>query len=219
MVGARQRVQDAGLLDALTGALVDAVPEGVGLVVDAGGGTGHHLAAVLGARPEASGVVLDTAKPTLRRAARAHPRLLAAAADSSGRWPLQDGAADAVLVVFAPRNAGEMARVLRPGGLAVVATPQPEHLAELVAPMGMLAVDPDKPDRLAAAMGEGFALAGEASVAAAARISRAQAVDVALMGPAGFHTDTATLEQRAASLPPQLTVTVAVRVSRWALRG
>ena len=33
--------------------------------------------------------------------------------------------------VFAPRNADELARVLRPGGAVVVATPAPDHLQEL----------------------------------------------------------------------------------------
>ena len=43
------------------------------LVVDAGAGTGRHLAAVLDATPDAVGLALDVSKPALRRAARAHP--------------------------------------------------------------------------------------------------------------------------------------------------
>ena len=43
----------------------------------------------------------------------------------------------------------EIARVLAPGGVAVVVTPQPDHLRELAQPLGLLTVDEDKETRLA----------------------------------------------------------------------
>ena len=51
-------------------------------MLDLGGGTGHHLAAVLDRAPDAVGVVLDSSAYAARRAARAHPRALAVVADS-----------------------------------------------------------------------------------------------------------------------------------------
>ena len=65
---------------------------------------------------------------------------------------MRDGAVDRVLVVFAPRNGPEIARVLRPDGRLVVVTPAADHLGELVGPLGLLRVDPDKADRLAASL-------------------------------------------------------------------
>lgn len=66
--------------------------------------------------------------------------------------PVQDAAADVILDVFAPRSGQEFARVLRPGGVLVVVTPAPGHLAELVTALGMVGVDPAKPQRLAAGL-------------------------------------------------------------------
>ena len=72
--------------------------------------------ALLDRFPAAAGLALDVSKPALRRAARAHPRAAAVGCDAWGPLPLRDGVADAVLNVFAPRNAAEIARVLRPDG-------------------------------------------------------------------------------------------------------
>src|SRR5919206_373512 len=110
-------------------------------------------AGVLDRAPDAVGVVLDASRYAARRAARAHPRAMAVVADSWARWPVRDAALDRVLVVFAPRNGAETARVLRPGGRLVVVTPAADHLAELVGPLGLLTVDPAKADRLTAALG------------------------------------------------------------------
>ena len=79
-------------------------------------GTGHHLAYVLAPlRRKRFGIALDTSTAALRRAARIHPRATAVGADAWKPLPLRDGVAALVLSVFAPRNAGELARILAPG--------------------------------------------------------------------------------------------------------
>ncbi len=78
---------------------------------------------------------------------------MAVVADTWAGLPVRDGAVDRVLVVFAPRNGAETARVLAPGGRLVVVTPAADHLAELVGPLGLLSVDPAKAERLAGSLG------------------------------------------------------------------
>src|SRR5262249_30372752 len=81
MIQARLRVLAAGLLAGLTAAVVDAAGAArPGLIIDAGAGTGHHLAAALD-NLGGVGLALDIAKPAVRRAARAHPRIGAAVCD------------------------------------------------------------------------------------------------------------------------------------------
>ena len=145
MVAARVAVFDAGHYAPLTSALARAAASGRGaarwrrrraararrarespggpVVLDLGAGTGHHLAGVLDALPGALGIALDTSRPALRHAARAHADIAAVVADVWQALPLADATVDLVLDVFSPRNGAEMARVLKPGGAALVVIP------------------------------------------------------------------------------------------------
>jgi 23S rRNA (guanine745-N1)-methyltransferase len=218
MVADRARFLAAGHYAGITAALADAVRAGDGLprtVLDAGGGTGAHLAGVLDRVPDAVGVVLDASRYAARRAARAHPRAMAVVADSWARWPVRDAALDRVLVVFAPRNGAETARVLRPGGRLVVVTPAADHLTELVGPLGLLTVDPAKADRLAASLGPH--LRPEATVAHREQLALDHAAVRTLvgMGPHARHLAEGELAARVAALPEPVGVTVAVDVGSW----
>lgn len=142
----------AGISAALGGAVLAGEGAAPSTLLDLGGGTGQHLAAVLDRAPAATGVVLDSSPYATRRAARVHPRAMAVVADTWARLPVRDAVVDRVLVVFAPRNGPETARVLRPDGRLVVVTPAPDHLAEIVGPLGLLRVDPDKSERLSASL-------------------------------------------------------------------
>ena len=59
-------------------------------------------------------------------------------------FPIRTAAADVVLNVFAPRNPGEFARILRPSGRLVVVVPRVDHLAELRRDGLLLDVPPEK---------------------------------------------------------------------------
>src|SRR5206468_3561613 len=54
------------------------------------------------------------------------------------------------LSVFAPRNAAEIARILAPSGILVVATPAEDQLGGPVSALGTIGVGTDKPARLLA---------------------------------------------------------------------
>jgi 23S rRNA (guanine745-N1)-methyltransferase len=184
-------------------------------VLDAGGGTGAHLAGVLDRAPDAVGVVLDASRYAARRAARSHPRAMAVVADSWARWPVRDAVLDRVLVVFAPRNGAETARVLRPGGRLVVVTPAADHLAELVGPLGLLTVDPAKADRLTATLAPHLHPVGSTPHRRQLALDHAAVRTLVGMGPHARHLAEEELADRIAALPDRVRVTVAVDVAGW----
>ncbi|WP_027659229.1 putative RNA methyltransferase [Salinispora fenicalii] len=182
------------------------------LVVEPGGGTGWHLAAVLAALPDAVGLTLDVSKPALRRAARAHSRAGAALADTWQQLPLPDASVAVLLNVFAPRNGAEFHRVLDPAGALLVVTPAADHLTELVGALGLLRVDPAKPDRVAGRLGEHFATESETEHRSRLTLTRPEIAALVGMGPSAWHTDPAGLAEQIAALPDPVEVTVAVRL-------
>ncbi|MFI5845889.1 putative RNA methyltransferase [Catenuloplanes sp. NPDC051500] len=213
MVAAREDFLAAGHYDFVVHALCEAARTaypGVGLIVDAGAGTGRHLAGVLAGLPEAEGLALDVSKPALRRAARADPRISAALADTWQGLPLADGAAGLVLNVFAPRNGAEFRRVLRPDGRLLVVTPEPAHLHELIAELGLLTVDPDKPEKIARGLGGHFTEVATATHTAVLTLRPDETAALIGMGPSAWHSRVDPV-----TLPERTTVTAAVRISAW----
>jgi len=173
MLEAREAFFAAGRFDPIVRAVAERASAllasgGAGCVVDVGAGPGRYLAAVLDAAPGRAGVALDLSKHAARRAARAHPRVAAAVADTWGRLPVATGAAALVLDVFAPRNAAEFRRLLAPDGALVVVTPTARHLREAVEALGLLAVDEDKGERLAGQLEADFTAEDEAVLITAA---------------------------------------------------
>lgn len=218
MVADRADFLAAGHYAGLTAALADAVlaPGEPATVLDAGGGTGAHLAGVLDRAPGAVGVVLDVSRYAARRAARCHPRAVAVVADTWARWPVRSGSLDRVLVVFAPRNGAETARVLRPGGRLVVVTPAADHLAELIGPLGLLTVDPDKAGRLAASLGPHLTQVAAAAHREELLLDRAAVRTLVGMGPHARHRTADELAAAVARLPEPVRVTVSVDVTTHA---
>jgi 23S rRNA (guanine745-N1)-methyltransferase len=215
MVDARERFLDAGHFQPLVTALVDLLEhafDGNGVVVDLGAGTGWYLAHVLDRFPAAAGLALDVSKPALRRAARAHPRAAAVACDAWGPLPLRDHAAGALLNVFAPRNPAEIARVLRPDGAALIVTPGPSHLRELVGPLGLVRVDPDKDERLERQLAATLEPVERKESRWRIRLDREGARAAAAMGPSAFHVAAHELDRRLAALPASVDVTADVRL-------
>ena len=217
MVADRAGFLAAGHYAGITAALADAVlvPGEPGTVLDAGGGTGAHLAGVLDRAPGAVGVVLDVSRYAARRAARAHPRAIAVVADTWARWPVRTASLDRVLVVFAPRNGAETARVLRPDGRLVVVTPAADHLAELVGPLGLLSVDPAKAERLASSLGAHLRPVAGVVHREELVLDHAAVRTLVGMGPHARHRTPDELAAAVARLPEPVRVTVSVDVTTY----
>lgn len=217
MVAARDRFLSSGHYDRISDAVASAVPMASGVCVDVGGGTGYHLARVLDARPDLAGLVLDTSKPALKRAARSHERMAAVATDAWAALPLRSSSIDVMLSIFAPRNPGETARVLAPGGVLVVVTPTTRHLSELMSAVGLVRVDERKEERLALQLRD-FETIRSDRLEYGVSLGRAEAIDDVLMGPSGHHADADEIAHALSSLPDPVAATVSVVVSVLRLR-
>lgn len=216
MVAARAELLDSGRYAPLSRALVAAVPADARTLLDVGTGTGHYAAAVLDAHPETRALGLDISVAACRRAARRHPRLAVATADAWAPLPLVDAGMDVALSVFSPRNPAEFARVLRPDGCVITATPGPDHLAELRATFGLLGVQDDKERRLADSLGTaGLRVAGQWEVEVTEQWSVDDAVRSIMMGPNAFHTSVEQVRSAAERLAWPHPVTLSCVISRW----
>lgn len=188
MIMARERIQDAGILRRVTEALTAIATRAPAprRVLDCGAGTGHHLHALLEALPEASGIAVDLSPAGLKRAAK-HPRTLALTWDLWRPLPVAEASIDLLVDVFAPRSPEEYARVLAPGGRAIVVTPRPGHLQELAA-HGLLGMREDKHRELLTRMGAALGDPEEHRVVGeTVDLDAEQAADLIMMGPAGHH--------------------------------
>ena len=227
MVDARVSILEQGhyqpLADAVAAAVVPCLSLESAAVLDSGTGIGHYLRVVLdAAAAQGRGVTavgLDISKFALRRAARLNPEAVNLVWDVWQPLPLADRSVDAIMGVFAPRNAAEFARVLRPAGRLVVVTPRPGHLAGIAGVTGMLGIEEGKEHRLADAMAGHFVEEDASDVDIPLSLTRQQAADVAFMGPAGHHLSRTVITGRLAGLPEPLVTDARFRVTLFRPRS
>lgn len=237
---ARDRVLRSGVFDPVAAMLAQIAREELGgadrpngdagpVVLEAGGGTGFYLERVLegvraGAGPGAGigaaaplGIGTEISVAAARRLAKADPDAVALVADTWEGLPLADDSVDLIQVVFAPRNAAEFARVLRPGGSLVVAGPGRGHLEPLRSDAGMLTPEADKAGRLESGLAGLFSPGGLHVVDTTSQVPGEVAVDLALMGPSGVHLDRGDLERALGGRDREVRVHVEARTFRSVL--
>lgn len=233
-VAARDRVLGSGLFDGVAGALADAArhdataghaatrgQRSAPVVVEAGAGTGFYLdrvvEAVHAAHPSADrilGIGTEISVAAARRLTKVNPSVAAVVADTWERLPLVTDSVDLLQVVFAPRNTEEFARVLRPGGILVIAVPGEGHLEPLRARAGMLEPAADKGARLDADLAGSFEPVRVRRIDSTTMIPTSTAVDLALMGPSGVHLDRSALEGELGAADSAVRLHVEVRSYR-----
>lgn len=100
------------------------------VVVELGSGSGETLGTLAATLPIV-GIGIDLSTHAATHAARCFPSLTWVVANADRRLPLLEHAVDLLVSVHARRNPGECLRVLRPGGLLIVAIPAADDLVEL----------------------------------------------------------------------------------------
>ena len=157
-------------------------------IADLGCGTGHYSAQLSRSIPGLEFLLGDRSPDAVRMSRRALDGATGVVLDIWRPLPIRDAVADVVLNVFAPRNAPEFGRILRPGGRVVVVVPTTDHLRELRAEGVMLDVPPEKAERVSAQFAEaGFERRSRTSVEYpldATETTQASLID---MGPAAHH--------------------------------
>jgi 23S rRNA (guanine745-N1)-methyltransferase len=161
-------------------------------VLEVGCGEGYYLgnlAEKIGpaADPRTVFIGTDLSKSAVKLAAKRYPLCTFFVADVHRRIYLQDQTVSVLLDVFAPRNPGEFARVLEPGGSALIVIPSAKHLASARAELGLLGIEEDKERRVLERFGEAFELRDRAELSYPIELLAESASDVVSMGPSHWH--------------------------------
>lgn len=99
-------------------------------ILDIGCGEGYYTHAFADVLAGSTTFGLDVSKVAIKAAARRYSQVTFCVA-SSHRLPFADASMDAIIRIYAPCKAEELARVVKPGGWVITATPGPRHLMEL----------------------------------------------------------------------------------------
>ena len=112
--------------------LDDMLPDSASAMLDIGCGEGYYTARFAEVAREKGAVTfgLDVSKVAIRAAAKRYAGVTYCVA-SSHRLPFEDASKDAIIRIYAPCKAQELARVVKPGGWVITVTPGPRHLMEL----------------------------------------------------------------------------------------
>ena len=197
-------VDQAGLSD-------DAQP----VVCEIGAGTGYYLSHTLDSVAGSRGIGIDVSVHAAKRLAKCHPRVGAVIADAWARLPIADNSVDAITVIFAPRNAAEFARILKPKGQVIVLTADTGHLAELREPLGIIDVEAGKVDRMIEQAAGHLKPVGESDLVEFEMLLDQKSIASQIgMSPSARHIKPEALAERIAALPEQMKVTARAKITR-----
>jgi 23S rRNA (guanine745-N1)-methyltransferase len=159
-------------------------------ILDAGCGEGYYLDRLQNAlAPLQSGccIGLDVSKEAIRMAAKRYRQLLFVVADVKQRLVLADGVIDAILNIFAPRNASEFARVISADGILIVVIPASEHLLRLRSTLGLLGMEEQKQRHVQEQFAGQFELVESSNIAYSMHLNKEEIEQVVMMTPNYWH--------------------------------
>ena len=184
-------------------------------ILDAGCGEGYFLSRLRPEHPDgdATSWGIDISKASIRLAAKRHKRSHFAVA-STYDLPILSSCLDCVLRIFAPADACELRRVLRPSGCLVTVTPGPNHLFGLKE----LIYDHPEPHRGEDADPEGFTPVERLRVTYEIHLTSSTDIsDLLAMTPYYWHIDAGTQarvqEREGLRTPVDFVVTVCQKSS------
>ncbi|HEU5223222.1 MAG TPA: hypothetical protein VFU07_06015 [Candidatus Lumbricidophila sp.] len=226
MVHARLAALRSGAFDSLVAVIRTATDRSVARsapqvpgeirLVDLGSGPGFYAAAATAGRSNVAVLVADRSPAALRASRAMLPHAERVVLDLWRPLPLNTACADVALNIFAPRNAEEYARIIRPGGTLIVAVPRANHLVELRDAPGMLSVPAGKRQQVAAQFAQvGFGVPTVTAVHDSVWVDGEIARHLAEMGPSAHHlSDSPDKSDQQRQLTVAVDVMEFVRVSR-----
>jgi 23S rRNA (guanine745-N1)-methyltransferase len=134
---------------------------------------------------------LDASKDAARMAAARYRNGAFVVADLAERLPLGDATIGVMLNIFAPRNADEFFRVLRPDGLLISVIPAPDHLHELGSMLPMLGIEARKEEQVRASLSDGFLPLSTEHLSYIMNLAAQSLADLVEMTPSARHLDSA----------------------------
>ncbi|CAB0643690.1 methyltransferase domain-containing protein [Corynebacterium diphtheriae] len=187
------------------------------VICEVGAGTGYYLAHALDDIENSRGIGIDVSVPAAKMLSKCHPRVGAVVADAWSRLPLRDASIDAITVVFAPRNASEFARVLKPGGQVIVLTADAGHLEELREPLGIIGVEKDKVQRMIDQAADNLVPVSDPEpIEFTMHLDQDSIASQIGMSPSARHIHPDVLGERIATLPSVMDVTARAMITRFA---
>jgi 23S rRNA (guanine745-N1)-methyltransferase len=183
-------------------------------VVEPGGGTGFYANAIVKRFDTASALSFDISSHAAKVCARQSARVASVVADVWQRWPISDNSADVVLSVFSPRNFIETERVMKPGSVLIVVTPEENHLVELRTKFNALGIERDKSEKIAKSL-ENFTNIHQSVLESTELLNGSAQCDSLLSGPNGHHVSAEDIQLFSQAEP--ITVTHCVNISFWKL--
>lgn len=193
-------------------------------VADLGCGEGYYLEQFMLQPPvERADVVrccgFDLSKDAVRMAAKLNKTSAFAVADINGQIPLADQSMHMLLNIFAPRNAAEFARVLKPGALLLVVIPTDDHLHEwrlALAQRGfnVLGIEPEKKQRIYEQFAADFEPEQMENVCYTIELAPDDMENLLRMTPNYWHIPEAELQQARQQAPMHTTVSVQILALR-----
>lgn len=200
MMQARRAFLDAGhyqpLRDTIGEILHARLPQQADALLDIGCGEGYYTQAFseIARQHGAQTFGLDVSKAAIRAAAKRYPQVMFCVA-SSHRLPFNDSSIDALVRIYAPCKAGELARVMKKDGVVITAAPGPRHLFELKALIyDEVQLHADNSGEI-----EGFTVVAQQSLAYEMDLTGQQAVALLQMTPFAWRAKPQVWEKLAAT--------------------